>query len=145
MSNSNVMIKSTSNTLPQDLPSVMIDIALNDLPPSPRPGYNPKVPRHSEVAILNAISAEYQVPVNALLGKSQIKYLVEARHLAMFMLHYIVGLNKSQIGRLCNRNYSTVIAAITQIRIRLSYYRDLKDSYMRICNAIGVTPYLPHK
>jgi chromosomal replication initiator protein len=67
-------------------------------------------------AILEACSTYYNVPIQAITGKSRAKQIAEARHIAMYLLREDAELALKQIGLLLgHRDHSTVIHGVQKI------------------------------
>lgn len=67
-------------------------------------------------AILQSVSAYYGVTLQAITGKSRSKQIVEARHVAMYLLREDAELALKQIGLLLgHRDHSTVIHGVQKI------------------------------
>jgi len=82
----------------------------------------PATPQPAEPdAVLQAVSDQYGVPIQALAGKSRARPIAEARHTAMFLLREDSGLALKQIGLLLgHRDHSTVIHGIQKVTRTLS-------------------------
>jgi chromosomal replication initiator protein len=67
-------------------------------------------------AILESCSSYYNVPIQAITGKSRAKQIAEARHVAMYLLREDAELALKQIGLLLgHRDHSTVIHGVQKI------------------------------
>jgi chromosomal replication initiator protein len=67
-------------------------------------------------AILESCSSYYNVPIQAITGKSRAKQIAEARHVAMYLLREDGELALKQIGLLLgHRDHSTVIHGVQKI------------------------------
>jgi chromosomal replication initiator protein len=67
-------------------------------------------------AILRAVSQYYNIPVQAIAGKSRAKPIAEARHVAMYLLREDGELALKQVGLLLgHRDHSTVIHGVQKI------------------------------
>jgi chromosomal replication initiator protein len=67
-------------------------------------------------AIMRAVAAYYNVPVQALAGKSRAKLIAEARHVAMYLLREDGELALKQVGLLLGkRDHSTVIHGVQKV------------------------------
>jgi len=66
--------------------------------------------------ILEACSSYFNVPIQAITGKSRAKQIAEARHVAMYLLREDAELALKQIGLLLgHRDHSTVIHGVQKI------------------------------
>lgn len=70
----------------------------------------------TEQRVLDAVSQAYGVSVEDMLGTSRKREYVDARHMAMWLLHRVARQTSVAIGRLFNRSYSTVLHAIDFMR-----------------------------
>ncbi|HEY1295902.1 MAG TPA: chromosomal replication initiator protein DnaA [Chloroflexota bacterium] len=66
-------------------------------------------------AILLAVARFYGINADELKGKSRHKQIVEPRQIAMFLLREDAHLSTPDIGRLLNRDHTTVLHAVKQI------------------------------
>jgi len=67
-------------------------------------------------SILESCSSYYNVPIQAITGKSRAKQIAEARHVAMYLLREDAELALKQIGLLLgHRDHSTVIHGVQKI------------------------------
>ncbi len=67
-------------------------------------------------SILDACSSYFNVPIQAITGKSRAKQIAEARHVAMYLLREDAELALKQIGLLLgHRDHSTVIHGVQKI------------------------------
>ncbi|MBV9603053.1 MAG: chromosomal replication initiator protein DnaA [Chloroflexi bacterium] len=66
-------------------------------------------------AILLAVARFYGINADELKGKSRHKQVVRPRQIAMFLLHEDAHLSTPDIGRLLNRDHTTVLHALKQI------------------------------
>ncbi|HVP05708.1 MAG TPA: chromosomal replication initiator protein DnaA [Dehalococcoidia bacterium] len=67
-------------------------------------------------AILESCSSYYNVPIQAITGKSRAKQIAEARHVAMYLLREDAELALKQIGLLLgHRDHSTVIHGVQKV------------------------------
>jgi chromosomal replication initiator protein len=60
-------------------------------------------------AILTAVSRYYGVKLDELKGKARHKQIVVPRHIAMYLLCEDAGLSSPEVGRLLNRDHTTVL------------------------------------
>lgn len=83
--------------------------ALAALTPAPVPHDNPE-------AIIKAVSTYFNVPIQALTGKSRAKPIAEARHVAMYLLREDGDLALKQVGLLLgHRDHSTIIHGVNKV------------------------------
>lgn len=63
-------------------------------------------------AIMMAVCVALRVEKKALIGRGRPRELVEARHIAFYLMRKLTGLTLTQIGEIFNRDHSTVIYGI---------------------------------
>jgi chromosomal replication initiation ATPase DnaA len=78
--------------------------------------------------ILNAVSDEMQIPLDLILGKSKRAKVVEARWIAMYLLHTALGMNSSRLSELFNVYKSTALEGYK--RVDLDY--NLKQQALNV-------------
>lgn len=66
-------------------------------------------------AILLAVGRYYGINADELKGRSRHKQIVEPRHIAMYLLREDAHLSTPEIGRLLNRDHTTVLHGLKQI------------------------------
>lgn len=79
-------------------------------------------PRDQSMAIVRRVAREYLLPVDEVLGPSRTKRAVASRKEAMQRLVDERDMSSSQIGRLFNRDHTTVLHALG----RLSRRREIR-------------------
>jgi chromosomal replication initiator protein len=67
------------------------------------------------VAVLTAVGRYFDVPVDALKGKARHKQIVVPRQIAMYLMREDAHLSTPEIGRLLNRDHTTVLHGIKQV------------------------------
>ncbi|WP_322958389.1 DnaA/Hda family protein [Mycoplasmopsis felis] len=65
--------------------------------------------------ILKSVAKHYKVKEKEILGKSRKKEIVIARHICILLVHNLLTYSSTQIGRLFNRDHSTILSAIKKI------------------------------
>lgn len=70
-------------------------------------------PREESLKIIKETANKYNLTSEQLIGHSRFKQLILARHEAFYLLQR-KGLSTPQIGRLMNRDHSTVIYGIRE-------------------------------
>jgi len=65
--------------------------------------------------VLAGVEAYLGVSREALLGRSRVQHIARARQVAMFLLREEAGLSSPEVGRLLNRDHSTVLYGSGQI------------------------------
>ncbi|BDA77071.1 chromosomal replication initiator protein DnaA [Leptospira kobayashii] len=95
-----------------------------------RIGFNPD-------QVIDLICERMSVARKDLLGKSRKADYILPRHLSMLLLHEILGLPKSQIGRIFSAQHTTVIHGINKIKERFNEDQNLADLYQSIKHQIS--------
>ena len=70
--------------------------------------------------IFAAIEKKYDVGKTELVGKSRVKDVAQARHIAIYLVRTITEMSLPNIGKLFNRDHSTVISSIDTIEKKIS-------------------------
>ena len=70
--------------------------------------------------IFAAIEKKYDVSKSELIGKSRVKDVAQARHIAIYLIRTITEMSLPNIGKLFNRDHSTVISSIDAIEKKIS-------------------------
>ena len=70
--------------------------------------------------IFAAIEKKYDVSKSELVGKSRVKDVAQARHVAIYLIRTITEMSLPNIGKLFNRDHSTVISSIDAIEKKIS-------------------------
>ena len=70
--------------------------------------------------IFAAIEKKYDVGKTELVGKSRVKDVAQARHVAIYLVRTITEMSLPNIGKLFNRDHSTVISSIDTIEKKIS-------------------------
>ena len=77
--------------------------------------------------VLKTVAAQFHLTTNSLKGPSRVKNLVEARHIAMYILRYDLGVTLDQIGLLFNgRDHSSIIHATEKIKATIIENEELR-------------------
>jgi chromosomal replication initiator protein len=92
---------------------VTVDLAARALHDLVAPG--PANPNVTPAAILLAVGRFYGINADELKGKSRHKQVVTPRQIAMFLLREDAHLSTPDIGRLLNRDHTTVLHALKQV------------------------------
>ncbi|VEU70045.1 DnaA ATPase domain-containing protein [Mycoplasmopsis glycophila] len=66
--------------------------------------------------ILKTVAKYYAVSVKDILGKSRVSNIVVARHISMIMIKQMLDLSSIEIGKLFNRDHSTVLNAFKKYK-----------------------------
>lgn len=82
--------------------------------------------------ILEVTARKYDVTVEEILGKSRVKNIKTARNMAMYVIKTVLGLSLPAIGRMMNRDYSTVHSNIASIEKEISIDDKLSSEIQEI-------------
>ena len=66
-------------------------------------------------ALARAVANNFKIPIGDLKGKSRIKEVTIARHIAMYMSHKILKKTLEEIGKFYDRDHTTVIHGVKKI------------------------------
>ena len=70
----------------------------------------------SEQKILSTVSQYYNVSVNQLTGKIKVANIVNARHIAIYLIKTLLDLPFKKIGKLfSNRDHSTIMHSVEKV------------------------------
>jgi chromosomal replication initiator protein len=98
--------------------AITLDLAAEALAPVSPSG---EKPHPGPQAVLQAIAQYFDLPTEALTGKSRAKEIAEARHIAMYLLREDARQRVTDIARLLGgRDHSTVIYGLRKIDIALT-------------------------
>ncbi len=70
--------------------------------------------------IFAAIEKKYDVSKSDLVGKSRVKDVAQARHIAIYLIRTITEMSLPNIGKLFNRDHSTIISSIDTIEKKIA-------------------------
>jgi chromosomal replication initiator protein len=70
--------------------------------------------------IFAAIEKKYDVDKSELTGKSRVQNVAQARHVAIYLIRTITEMSLPNIGKLFNRDHSTVISSIDSIEKKIA-------------------------
>lgn len=70
-------------------------------------------------AIIEAVAQAYSVEVSALMGSSRVKGLVTPRHVSMWLIRRHTQLSSTEVGRLYEKDHSTVLHACGKVEKQL--------------------------
>ena len=70
--------------------------------------------------IFAAIEKKYDVSRQELIGNSRVKNVAQARHVAIYLIKTITDISYPSIGKIFNRNHSTVISSVEVIEKKIS-------------------------
>ena len=82
--------------------------------------------------ILEVTARKYDVSVEDILGKSRVKNIKTARNVAMYVIKNVLGLSLPGIGRMMNRDYSTVHSNIASIEKEINVDDKLNNEVQEI-------------
>ncbi len=83
-------------------------------------------------SVFEVTARKYDVTVEEILGKSRTKNIQTARNVAMYVLKTVLGLSLQAIGRMMNRDYSTVHSNIGGIEAKMSVDDKLNNEILEI-------------
>ncbi len=69
--------------------------------------------------IFSAIDKKYNVKKSDLTGKSRVKEIANARHIAIYLIRTLTEMSLPNIGKIFNRDHATVMSSIDNIEKRL--------------------------
>lgn len=72
--------------------------------------------------IFNLVEKKYGVKKYDLEGKSRVKDIANARHIAIYLIRNITEMSLPNIGKLFNRDHATVIASIDNVENRMAKF-----------------------
>ena len=70
--------------------------------------------------IFAAIEKKYDVSRQELIGNSRVKNVAQARHVAIYLIKTITDISYPSIGKLFNRNHSTIMSSVEVIEKKIS-------------------------
>lgn len=70
--------------------------------------------------IFSAIEKKYDVDKSELIGNSRVKNVAQARHIAIYLIKTITDISYPSIGKLFNRNHSTIISSVEVIEKKIA-------------------------
>ncbi len=70
--------------------------------------------------IFSAIEKKYDVSKNELTGNSRVKNVAQARHVAIYLIKTITDISYPSIGKIFNRNHSTIISSVEVIEKKIA-------------------------
>jgi chromosomal replication initiation ATPase DnaA len=87
-----------------------------------------------EVKILNAVSEYYGISKHLIEGKSRVRNVAEARFVFVEMLYNdpYSRITMAAIGRLLNRDHTTIIHSIKQVRNWLQIDDNFRNNYLNV-------------
>lgn len=71
---------------------------------------------NDESEAIRAVAEEYGVTAPQIMGRSRKSRIAEARHVAMLLLRTDSGLSTVRIGKLLQRDHSTVVVGIRNVK-----------------------------
>ena len=78
-------------------------------------------------AIIEAVAQAYSVEVSALMGSSRVKGLVTPRHVSMWLIRRHTQLSSTEVGRLYDKDHSTVLHACGKVEKQLEQDAGLRS------------------
>lgn len=86
--------------------------------------------------IFASIEKKFGVKKSDLTGKSRVKEIAHARHVAIFLIRDVTEMSYPNIGKLFNRDHTTIIASEETVRKKLSSDRTLEATINEILKEI---------
>lgn len=87
--------------------------------------------------IMDQVSRRFKVSRDLLIGASRKKQIVQARHVAMYLLREELGMKCTEIARLLGgRNHATVISAVGKVNYEINVDPHLRQEVLDIKEAI---------
>lgn len=96
------------------------------------------MPKIAELAddVINLVADELEVPRELILSKSRTAETVDARHMAVKLLHYC-NVYPSRIATLFGLTPRSVHYVITSFDARIQTNRSLRNSYAKLAKRLG--------
>ena len=69
--------------------------------------------------IFSAVDKKYNVKKSDLVGKSRVKEIANARHVAIYLIRTLTEMSLPNIGKIFNRDHATVMSSIDNVERRL--------------------------
>jgi len=89
--------------------------------------------KHRANMILQAVSELYNIPVEKIVSKRRLQYLVDARSMACFVMRHYTRLTYSEIGDLLGgRHHTTIMSAFDSAYWNTGAYKRFHDDYTRV-------------
>jgi len=76
--------------------------------------------------IFTAVEKRFEVKKSDLVGKSRVKEIANARHIAIYLIRYVTEMSYPNIAKLFNRDHSTIIASEESVKKKLNYDHSLE-------------------
>lgn len=70
--------------------------------------------------IFTAVEKKYGIAKNDIVGKSRVKDVAQARHVAIYLIRNITEMSLPNIGKMFNRDHSTVMSSIDTVEKKIS-------------------------
>lgn len=86
-------------------------------------------------AMEDAVCKFYEIPMQAITGRSRIAQYVEARHVLCWLLQRLYGCGPSEIGRRINRDHGTVINGLKSVKERMDTEKEFAGKVDRLLGA----------
>lgn len=89
-------------------------------------------PNRSEESIINHVCVLNRIDRNDIMRKSRIPEIIEARHMAMYLMRRKLCFTYLKIGDIFDQDHATVSHACKEIENRLSTNRFIREKYKEI-------------
>lgn len=93
------------------------------------------LPRPLMAQIVAAVADAYKVPWHKIIGRQRAAYYVEPRHVAMHLCRKMTGYSLPRIGRLFERDHTTVMHACQRVAERMEAEDDFAARVLEIAAA----------
>ena len=86
--------------------------------------------------IFSAVDKKYNVKKSDLVGKSRVKEIANARHICVYLIREITEMSYPNIGKIFNRDHTTIIASEEIVRKKLSSDRTFETAFNEIVKEV---------
>ena len=86
--------------------------------------------------IINAVSKKYGIPVEDLKSKKKTDSIANARHVAIYVVRKILGLSYPDIGKIFNRDHSTIVSSVNKVEINIRTKKNYDSEIQSIIKEI---------
>ena len=86
--------------------------------------------------ILNAVSKKYGVSAEDIKSKKKTENIASARHVAIYIIRKETELSLKEIGRLFNRDHTTIMASINKVDINLKTVKNAQSDMITLIKEI---------
>lgn len=86
-----------------------------------------------------AVAEHYRIPLHVLLSRKRSRDVARARMVAMYLCYEPSRLSYPRVGRIFERDHSTVIHACNEVRRLVREYQDYADDIEKLKFTLGAT------